>query len=69
MKASHIAGVLVASLTILGGCATQREMARTVPNDRLNHAYMSEVEQIASERGVTVHWVNPPLTRVGGKDL
>ncbi|WP_156899920.1 hypothetical protein [Luteimonas mephitis] len=76
MKA--IPGIAVVSLLLVGlaGCtsagtksahvapAAVNGTATTEMRTRPDDAYIAEVEWIARQRGVRVHWVNPPEKRV-----
>lgn len=65
MKATHLASVLVVSVVVLAGCASQDKTARaTTPHDVDDAAYVAQVEHSARDRGVEVRWVNPPQKRV-----
>lgn len=65
MKAPHLASVLVVSVAMLAGCASQDKTARAMtPHDVDDAAYIAQVEHTARDRGVAVRWVNPPQKRV-----
>lgn len=54
-----LSGVALASAA---GCSTTRSLAQpSQPTARNAPDYVAQVEQIARQRGVRVHWVNPPL--------
>jgi ABC-type Fe2+-enterobactin transport system substrate-binding protein len=68
VKTSHRASILVLAITALAGCAGMQDKSAMNPNQIVDDsAYIAQVEHLARERGVSVHWVNPPQKRV--KDL
>ena len=65
MKATVVASAFAISLVGLGGCSSmQDKSAMARPHDVDDAAYVAAVEQAARNRGVSVHWVNPPQKRV-----
>lgn len=68
MKTSHRASIMALAVVALGGCAGMQERSTLVPNQTVDdQAYIAQVERMARDRGVSVHWINPPQKRV--KDL
>lgn len=61
MKALII-GVL--AVTLIGGCSIAQPKQKLVKDS----TYISQVEAVARQRGVEVHWVNPPVQRVERKE-
>ena len=66
---------LIASLTLLGACATTMEDESTVAAssakaDRIetDSEYMARVEKEAQRRNIGVTWIHPPTTRKAKKD-
>ena len=57
--------VLLSSCTSTGPVATTRAGSALAPGTPVtDDAYMAAVHAKAQRRGVEVHWVNPPVTRV-----
>ena len=70
MKSTIAASLFALSVLMIGGCSSMQDkstmsQARTVDDD----AYIAQVEHTARERGVSVHWVNPPTKRVTANQL
>lgn len=61
--------LLLVLLLALSACATTTTprvaaSSGSIPVDAQSDAlYRARIEYIAQRRGVTVHWVNPPVTR------
>jgi hypothetical protein len=65
MKSTLAACVFALTMLSLGGCSSMQDkstMAKSYNVD--DEAYIAQVEHTARERGVSVHWVNPPQKRV-----
>ena len=59
--AASLAGM---SLLLLAGCSTMHDTSSlAAKSDVEDGAYVARVEQLARNRGVSVHWVNPPHKR------
>ena len=68
MKSTVAAGVFALSMLMLGGCSSmQDKSAMAQPRNVDDQAYIAQVEHTARERGVSVHWVNPPTKRVASQ--
>jgi hypothetical protein len=69
MKLSIAMGLVALSMIALGGCSSmqskdQAVAARGIDIDDAD--YVDRVDRLARERGVAVHWVNPPTKHVSG---
>jgi hypothetical protein len=65
MKSSLAACLFALTVLVLGGCSSmQDKSAFAKPHDVDDQAYIAQVEHTARDRGVSVHWVNPPQKRV-----
>lgn len=65
MQASAVRVVLLPLFLALSSCAsmdarTARDASEAAVGPSDDQAYVSRVEQIARQRGITVVWVNPP---------
>ena len=65
MKSTLAAAVFALCVVLAGGCSTMHDRSTSMrPADVEDGAYVARVERTARDRGVSVHWVNPPLKRV-----
>jgi hypothetical protein len=68
MKSTIAAGIFALAVLMLGGCSSmQDKSAMAKPYNVDDQAYIAQVEYTARERGVSVHWVNPPQKRVANQ--
>lgn len=70
MKACFRVLLTAAAATGLAACATTSDYGSGItPSSEIqivdDTAYIIAVEREARRRGVGVHWVNPPLVRIG----
>lgn len=64
MKVLIAAGLAGLALGALNGCSTMQDKSAMVkPMEVDDTVYIARVERLAMDRGVTVHWVNPPRKR------
>jgi hypothetical protein len=68
MKATIAASIFGLGVLMLGGCSSmQDKSAMAKPHDVDDQAYIAQVEHTARDRGVSVHWINPPQKRVANQ--
>ncbi|HEX2596163.1 MAG TPA: hypothetical protein VHL61_06865 [Luteimonas sp.] len=68
MKSTIAASVVALSVLVLGGCSSMQDKSSVAKSYSVDDAaYIAQVEHTARDRGVSVHWVNPPKKRVASQ--